>query len=152
VASLNSTYYSYLCQISITQRHQYLCLIWWRPWININRQRMCSTADRSGAYTSKHYLCSLIAQATEYNVSVHVRNTCWVRVPTSACIFQIVFYLFLCACCARMNTHLNCPCILNEYLCKHNVGKNEIWDSTFCRRQKANDRKMTISAFGTLLA
>jgi hypothetical protein len=31
----------------------------------------------------------------------------------------------------------------NEYLCKLNVHKKEIWDSTFCRRENANDRKMT---------
>jgi hypothetical protein len=31
--------------------------------------------------------------------------------------------------------------------------QKEIWDSTFCRRQNANDRKMTgISAFGALVA
>jgi hypothetical protein len=47
------------------------------------------------------------------------------------------------------NTHSH---DFKEYLCKRNVGKNDIWDSTFCRRQNANDRKMTISAFGTLLA
>jgi hypothetical protein len=41
----------------------------------------------------------------------------------------------------------------NKYLCKHNVRKKEIWYSTFCERQNANDRKMIgISAFGALVA
>jgi hypothetical protein len=30
-----------------------------------NRQRMCSTADESGAYTSRRYSCSIVAQEVE---------------------------------------------------------------------------------------
>jgi hypothetical protein len=41
----------------------------------------------------------------------------------------------------------------NEYFCKHDVRKKkEIWHSTFCRGQNANDKKMAeISAFEALV-
>jgi hypothetical protein len=88
-----------------------------------NRQRMCSAADESGAYTSRRYLCSLVAQEVEQNVSVHVRNTCSLQSKYTlgihlqlllVCVIRRSFELYF------NNIQDNC----NEYyLCEHNIHK-----------------------------
>jgi hypothetical protein len=66
---------------------------------------MTVTNRQSGACAYRNYSYSLVAQAIELNIGVHVRNTGLVGVPTSASFF-LNFVIFIFVCCARTNnTH-----------------------------------------------
>jgi hypothetical protein len=53
-----------------------------------NRQPLCSAAERKWRIYIQKLLIFASSPGSRVDVSVHVRNTCLVRVSTSACLFK----------------------------------------------------------------